>query len=140
MPSWCVSRLSTPQLDRYEIIRQRRMRQTLSMSSYKQDHASSSSPLSHALLSIKELRCAHDATCSNVMRTGGLDAPFPFYLFFFFYFMTFACIRTVMRLSKKKNVFLKIFHKVGGGVVFEVSQIKKCQTQTYRSLDTQKGH
>lgn len=57
-----------------------------------------------ALLYMKAPRCAHDATCSNVMRTGGLDAPFLFiFFFFFFYFMTFASIRAVMRLLKKET-------------------------------------
>lgn len=82
------------------IIRQRRMRQPLSMSIYTQDHALSCSPL------YKERRCAHDATCSNVMRTGGLDAPFLFISFilfylFIFYLMIFAWIR--MRLPKKET-------------------------------------
>lgn len=81
-------------------------------------------------------RCAHDATCSNVMRTGGLDAPFPFYLS---PFMTFASIRAVMRLPKKRRVRprarrsprgarTRAFERRGGGagekVVFEVQQMK----------------
>lgn len=66
------------------IIRQRRMRQPLSMSIYTQDHALSCSPL------YKARRCAHDATCSNVMRTGGLDAPFLFISFIYFIYLFFT--------------------------------------------------
>lgn len=71
-------RLSTPARPACWIIRQRRMRRSLSTSVYTQDHAAPSSPLSHAPLYRKAPRCAHDATCSNVVRTGGLDAPFLF--------------------------------------------------------------
>lgn len=46
-------------------VHQRRMRQSISGSVNTHDRAHSSSPLS---------RCARDATCSNVMRTGGPDA------------------------------------------------------------------
>lgn len=55
---------------------------------------STASPFSAKIMPLlmKSHCCAHDATCSNVMRTWGLDAPFSFNLF---YFVTFACIGTV---------------------------------------------
>lgn len=38
--------------------------------------------LSQSLLYVKAQRCVHhDATCSNVIRAGGLDAPFLFIFF-----------------------------------------------------------
>lgn len=52
--------------------------QPLNMSIYKEDH-DQRSPF--FFFFTKAQRCAHDATCSNVLRTGGPDAPFPFIFF-----------------------------------------------------------
>lgn len=55
--------------------------QPLNMSIYKEDHDQRSPFFFFLFFFKKAQRCAHDATCSNVLRTGGPDAPFPFIFF-----------------------------------------------------------
>lgn len=90
MPIWLVFRLSTPA--RPVLDHSSAAHETVAQHVHLHARSRSGRPLlsANALLYMKAPRCAHDATCSNVVRTGGLDAPFLFIFFTSWHLLVFA--------------------------------------------------